>query len=131
MNDQSFSGGRLNSPSLDQIRRELARRSRASRKHRLDAFGPLIARELPWDILLLLYVTDSRALLSVSSINEDVGAPMTTVLRYLRHLDDTGFVVRENHPTDRRIVYISLSPDGKCALDRFFDTTLSVNNAPL
>lgn len=116
------------SQSNEEARTELARRSRAARGHRVELFGSAIARELPWDILLLLYVHHERARLKVSSIFAEVGGPPTTVLRWLKHLDAKGFIAREPHPSDQRIMFVKLSRAGKCTLDLYFESMLSQND---
>ena len=113
--------------SEDEVRYEIARRSRAARQHRVELFGSAIARELPWDILLLLYVHHERARLKISSIFAEVGSPPTTVLRWLKRLDAKGFIVREPHPSDQRIVFVRLSRAGKCTLDLYFGAMLPVH----
>ena len=131
MNDQSFGGDPIALRSTERARKTLAWRARAARQLRVDTFGPLIARELPWNLLLLLYVHEGQVRLNVTSIHTEVGAPMTTVLRWLSHLEEEGFINRVRHPNDGRIAYISLSSAGKGTLDFYFDAALSMGNPPL
>ena len=129
MNQQSFVGGDSSSSVGDHSRTFFAERSRAARRHRVTVFGQSIAREVPWDILLVLYVNYQRAHLNVSSIFADI-APHTTVLRWLSHLEKEGYVIRYPHPTDARVSYVTLSPAGKSTLDLYFDSALSANDFP-
>ena len=129
MNNQRFGG--LSAIPLqigDRIRLEIARKSRAARKHRAQVFGPGISRELPWDILLVLY-TNHDARLTITSVQTDVGAPMTTVLRWLQILEDKEYIVRHRHPSDRRIVYVELSAEGRQTLDHYFEAIRAVDSA--
>lgn len=113
--------------AIDEARTEFVRRSRAARQHRIKVFGTAIAREVPWDILLVLYMNHEQTKVSVSSIHADVIAPQTTVLRWLNHLESEGFVERWPNPTDQRISFIGLSTAGKCTLDLYFDTVLAAH----
>ena len=131
MNNQFFPSGLLAIPSGEQARKELARRTRAARKQRLEIFGPKFSRELPWDILVFIYVSDERARLNVSAIYAEVGAPPTTVLRWLSLLEDAGFVIREPHPTDLRVVHVVLSEAGRSTMNAYFDAVLAMNTPGL
>lgn len=115
-----------NLSTIDEVRMEFVRRLRAARQHRINLFGPLVARDLPWDILLVLYTNYKRIKVNVSSISVDVGAPSTTVLRWLRRLEDKGFIERSASSTDLRVSYIGLSSAGKCTLDLYFDSVLTM-----
>jgi DNA-binding transcriptional ArsR family regulator len=129
VNNQRF-GGHSGSPLQidDRVRLEIARRLRTSRQHRAQVFGPDISRDLPWDILLVLYTND-QARLTVTSVQAEVGAPQTTVLRWLRTLEDKGYMTRHRHPTDRRIFYLELSTEGRQTLDHYFAAIHSVERA--
>ena len=100
---------------------DVARRSRNERKYRSQVVGPALARDLPWDILLLLYTNDSQRGLKVTAIQADVDAPMTTVLRWLQTLEDKSFITRQAHPSDRRTAYISLTSDALITLKQYFE----------
>lgn len=116
------------SAAIEESRLEFVRRTRAEREHRIEIFGPVIARELPWDILLVLYVNHEQIRVNVSSIHADVGAAPTTVLRWLDRLEAKGFIERWPSSTDQRVTYISLSPAGKCTLDLYFDAILAATS---
>lgn len=91
------------------------RRARKRYFHR-DIFG-----EPAWEILLTLYVTEqSGTRLTTSRLAEWIEAPLTTVLRWVKALEEQSLVGRADHPTDRRIIFISLLEPGRTALDNYF-----------
>ena len=105
---------------------ELAQRSRMMRQYRTQIFGPKMARDLPWEILLTLYVEDCRSRVTATSMQSEVDAPGTSVLRWLQALETKGLIVRTMHPNDRRIAYLALSEVGKLSLDQYFDAAAGV-----
>jgi DNA-binding MarR family transcriptional regulator len=93
-----------------------ARRIRSQYFHR-DLFG-----EPAWEILLALYVAEeSGPRFTTSRLAEWVGAPLSTVIRWIRTLEDQSLVGRADHPTDRRIVFIHLLEKGRKALDAYLE----------
>ena len=110
---------------LDRV--NLVDRLRASRRRRAEIFGATIARDLPWDILLVLYASEDRNRPTITSVQADVDAPLTTVLRWVKVLEEQNYVVRVRHPHDRRIAYITLSAEGKAALDEYFDAVSTLS----
>ena len=110
----------------DRNRVELAQRSRTMRQYRTRFFGPRIARDLPWDILLALYVAESRSPVTATSLHAEIDAPWSSILRWLRTLEAKDLVVREMHPSDRRIAYLALSEPARLSLDQYFDAAAGV-----
>lgn len=91
-----------------------ARRIREQYFHR-DLFG-----EPAWEILLALYVAEeSGARFTTSSLAEWIGAPLSTVVRWVKTLEEDSLVGRVDHPTDRRIVFIRLLEKGRKGLDAY------------
>lgn len=115
----------------NETRVELARRSRAARRHRENFVGLAVARDLPWEILMVLYATGTGRPLKVTSIQVDVNAPLTTVLRWLQTLEQKGFIERRRHPHDRRVAFVALSEEGKLKLDSYFDAVVSIGSATI
>ena len=111
--------------SIDEARLQFVRRLRMARAHRINVFGPTIAHDLPWDILLVLYSNYERTKVNVSSISVDVGAPPTTVLRWLDRLEEKRYIERSPNPTDQRVSYVGLTWAGKNTLDLYFDSILA------
>jgi hypothetical protein len=102
----------------------LARKAYALRRKRAAIFGnPDLFGEPAWDILLDLFIAQGEGKpVSVSSACIGSAAPATTGLRWLGVLADEGLVVRENDPEDHRRVLVRLTPAGRAAMERFFET---------
>ena len=91
-----------------------ARRVRAKYFDR-DLFG-----EPAWEILLALYIAEeSGPRFTTSKLAEWIGVPLSTVVRWIRTLEEKSLVGRIDHPTDRRIVSIRLLDKGRAALDSY------------
>lgn len=112
-------------------RQELVRKARetfANRRKRRDIFGDFMFGEPAWDMLLVLYFSETReGRNTVGNLASYSGAPASTAQRWIELLIDRGFALREAHPTDRRTVFIKLTDDGRAALDLYFSGTLSRN----
>ena len=97
-----------------------ARKLLAVRRMRKQYFDRDIFGEPAWEILLALYVTDDAgARLTLTKLAEWIEAPLTTVIRWVRALEDQSLVGRVEHPTDRRIIFIRLLDKGRTALDSY------------
>jgi DNA-binding MarR family transcriptional regulator len=75
--------------------------------------------EPAWEILLLLYIEQQGTRLNISGLSTILQLPPTSVLRWLNYLEERQFVLREDHPTDQRSVFIKLTPLATEALDRY------------
>lgn len=82
------------------------------RRHRL--FGRAMFGEPAWEILLLLYGLGSR--LTVSRLAELACASKSTSIRWIDYLEGQRLVTREEHPTDRRAVYVDLTDKAREAI---------------
>lgn len=81
--------------------------------------------EPAWDILLLLYIAEqSSARLTSTRLAELIETPLTTVGRWLNHLEMDRLIERQPHPTDRRTVFIKLLEKGRAALDSYLGSIL-------
>jgi DNA-binding MarR family transcriptional regulator len=95
----------------------LARKELEGRKARLRYFSKSMFGEPAWDMLLVLYVTDVVGpKQTVGRITELSSAPSTSALRWLGYLERDKLVVREPHPTDRRVTFIELTDRGRTAI---------------
>lgn len=114
-------GGEFVSPVTD--RQSLLSRARlviSSRRARERYFDRELFGEPAWDVLLALYVTeDSGARFTTSKLAECIGAPLSTVIRWVKTLEQQSLVERADHPTDRRIVFIRLRDKARKALDAY------------
>lgn len=109
------------------FRRAFAKKVFSIRRIRSGYFPEELFADPAWDILLLLYgVEQSQERLSVSAVCSSIDTPATTALRWIEKLEHAGMLVRQKHPTDRRVSWLSLSDDCVARLDRFFDAALSI-----
>lgn len=110
-------------------RQQLVRRARETfrnRRRRRDIFGDFMFGEPAWDMLLALYIAETReGRTTVGNLSSHSGAPTSTAQRWIDLLVDRGLALREAHPTDRRTIFIKLSDDGRAALDLYFSGTVS------
>ena len=70
-----------------------------------------------WDILLALFIAhhEDREM-QVSAVCSASAAPMTTALRWLAHLEDCGFLVKQQHRMDARSRHVALTREGVLAV---------------
>jgi DNA-binding MarR family transcriptional regulator len=77
--------------------------------------------EPAWDLLLTIYVHDEkRAVLTISQLAELANTPMTTALRWIDYLEETGLIVRDRSSADERASAIALSDHGRAQLQSYF-----------
>lgn len=70
--------------------------------------------EPAWDILLDLFIADSRGVdIQVSSVCLDAGVPSTTILRWIARLEREALVYRIADSGDARRRYVRLTDQGK------------------
>lgn len=104
---------------------ELVARAKAvlrARRSRARHFDRSIFGEPAWEILLLLYVADSReGRLRVGRLAELVATPLTTALRWVGHLEKEQLLARKSHPTDKRIVFIQLTDQGRTSIEAYLN----------
>lgn len=92
----------------------------AARRAREQYFDRDLFGEPAWDALLALYVTeDYGSRFTASKLAEFIGAPLSTLVRWVKTLEQQSLVERVDHPTDRRIVFIHLLDKGRKALDAY------------
>jgi DNA-binding MarR family transcriptional regulator len=91
-----------------------------SRRLRERYFASELFGEPAWDILLSLYIAEqSSGRMTTSRLAEQIQTPMTTVVRWLNHLEADQLIERQAHPTDRRTAFIKLLKKGRAALDSY------------
>lgn len=104
-------------------RDELVNRARSvvhTRRLRARHFSRAMFAEPAWDMLLLLYLADSaQERQTIGQLAEGIETPLTTVLRWVGYLEKEHLVERQDHPTDRRIVFIGLTNKGRTALETY------------
>jgi len=104
-------------------RNELLSRAKTvllTRRLRARHFNRVMFAEPAWDILLLLYLADfSEGRQTIGQLADLVGTPLTTALRWMGYLEKELLAERNDHPTDRRIVFIKLTDKGRNAMEAF------------
>lgn len=118
--DAAFAGRTLPGVSVDS--NSLDRRAReifARRQRRINHFGKAMFGEPAWEMVLLLYMTNTGPRLTVSRLAELSGASRSTALRWIDYLEDRELVRREAHPTDKRAAFVELSAKGRRMLDTY------------
>lgn len=84
-----------------------------------------------WDIVLVLYVCDGRRRTTTGDVIALSAVPSSTALRWFAVLEDAGLIIRNDSPTDKRVVFIELSDLGRAKLDAFFAQVQMTVFAPL
>lgn len=97
-----------------------AKRVLHARRLRSRHFNPMMFAEPAWDMLLFLFLCDfSEGRQTISRLADLIETPLTTVLRWVTYLEKEHLVIRKDHPTDRRIVFIELTDKGRSAMEAF------------
>lgn len=79
-----------------------------------------------WDILLLLYAMEHAGKrVSISAVCMSAGVSESTGHRWISKLIANGMIVRERHPSDRRVSWLRLSDRTLARLDGYLDDMVS------
>lgn len=90
------------------------------RRRREALFGSDLFGEPAWDMLLELYATELAGRSeSVTGLCCASGAPATTALRWVRVLENAGWMSRNADPLDGRRVFLSLTAKARAAMEGF------------
>jgi DNA-binding MarR family transcriptional regulator len=100
-----------------------ARRLLEDRRKRVAIFGSQMFAEPAWDMLLLLYLSGRGRRQTQSSLCELSGASRSTAMRWIEFLSGRDLVRREDHPTDKRHNFVSLTEKGRHLLDLYLSET--------
>ena len=100
-----------------------ARRLLENRRKRVAIFGAQMFAEPAWDMLLLLFLSGRGRRQTQSSLCELSGASRSTAMRWIEFLAGRGLVRREDHPTDKRHNFVSLTEKGRHLLDLYLSET--------
>jgi DNA-binding MarR family transcriptional regulator len=88
-------------------------------------FGEDIFFDPSWSILLDLYQRELEGRrVMVSDACAASGVPATTGLRWLKILEKRGYVVRTLDPTDRRRVFVALTPEASERMAKVADAVM-------
>ena len=93
------------------------------RRKRIAIFGPQMFAEPAWEMILTLYAEDRIRRHTQASLCEQSGASRSTCMRWIDFLVDQGLVNLEEHPTDKRRNFVSLSEKGGSLLELYLSET--------
>lgn len=111
----------------EQLLAARARQILEARQRRTRVFGRAMFGEPAWEMLLLLYVSESGPRQTVTRLAERSGASKGTALRWLDYLLHQNLVRREPHPTDRRAAFVELTDKGRAALEKYLSEMNELN----
>jgi DNA-binding MarR family transcriptional regulator len=93
------------------------------RRNRDRFFGKDLFADPAWDILLELYAAAlAQHRVSVTSLCIAAAVPATTALRWIKHLEEAGLIVRRADPTDGRRQFMMLSEQAIRTMNAYFRT---------
>ena len=99
----------------------LARSVIRARARRRQYFKASLFSDPAWDILLDLFLAEcENRRMSVSAVGLTGNIPMTTALRWLAALEGEGLISREEDPTDKRRIHVSLTDQGLEFMQAYF-----------
>lgn len=105
---------------------QLARQVLHRRLRRLDHFGPELAQDGVWNMLLELVIARAQGkLVPIKCLWLSSGVPQSTALRWVNWLQARGHVERRNDPTDRRRQFIRIGDDLAFEMNVFLSATES------
>lgn len=119
--DRELTALELSDPTVSPLARAKALYN--SRQRRARFFPRMMLGETGWDILLVLFIHDERARLCVKDVGQLVNAPATTLLRWLKILEDDNFISIRKHQLDRRVTLVELTDMGRERFSAFFSDT--------
>lgn len=92
-------------------------------RSRADLFDKNFFADPAWEILLEAYIaTLGGPKVSISGLYHASGAPETTAARWIRKLEDDGWLIRLQDLEDGRRSWVQMSQKGYAAMDRYFAT---------
>lgn len=103
---------------------ERARVILANRRRRSAIFGTQMFSEPAWEILLTLYADQQAQRYTQSGVIDASGTSKTTALRWIDYLLERDFIRREDHPTDKRLKFLTLSENGLNLLEMYLSETV-------
>ena len=120
--DPSGQGAPTAAGNPERLKR-FARKIYERRQRRIASFGSQMFGEPAWEMLLLLYLGEGCERQSQTGLADLSGAARSTAMRWIDHLVRRGLANREDHPTDKRRNFISLSEKGRQLLELYLSET--------
>lgn len=93
------------------------------RQRRVRFFPRSLFSEPAWDVLLVLYLHHGVSRLCIKDVAQLVDTPATTLLRWLKTLEDEKLISVRKHPCDRRVSLLDLTDLGLSSLAAYFQRT--------
>ncbi|SCW68460.1 DNA-binding transcriptional regulator, MarR family [Paenibacillus tianmuensis] len=84
--------------------------------------APFGVTESKLDMLLLLMLHEGRELITPSGIADRLGIRRASVTALLDWLEKRGWVSREQSAKDRRMIHVSITPEGRAMVDQVLPT---------
>jgi len=103
-----------------------AQRMLEERQRRAAIFGPQMFAEPAWDMLLILYAGGNSRRQTQGSLGDLAGASKSTAMRWIDFLIARKLVQRQEHPTDKRLNFVSLTETGRGLLELYLSETGSL-----
>jgi LPS sulfotransferase NodH len=92
-----------------------------ARRRREEIFGAEIFADPAWDILLELYAIElERGRITISRLCDVATVPFSTGVRHISQLEQSGLLVRQRDPNDRRRTFVKLSRLGAVGMAEYF-----------
>jgi hypothetical protein len=102
-----------------QVHPRAVRLTLRARRAREAIFGEGLFADPAWDMLLEAYSsTLAQQRLCITDLCNAAAVPNTTALRWLRKLEDDGWLRRKSDPLDARRIWVELTGKGVTAMQR-------------
>lgn len=99
-----------------------------ARRQRQELFPGIQVADPAWDLLLELLINSLEGRrISVTGLGLTANVPGATVLRWLAMFQESGLIVREPDPQDRRRVWVCLTPEGRDRVAQGLSASLDVS----
>jgi DNA-binding MarR family transcriptional regulator len=103
----------------------IAETIRKLRHVRREEFG-LQLDEPAWDMLIELYCRDNVAASTTAALLQDAAhVPSSTAIRWIRHLQERGFVTVKPHPNNAETQFVEMTFSAKDALEQYLKRVLA------
>ena len=92
-----------------------------ARQRRARFFPRMFFGEAGWEILLILYIHDGLTRLCIRDLGQLIDTPATTILRWLKVLEDEDFIAVRKHHLDRRVSILDLTEIGRARVKAYLE----------
>lgn len=101
----------------------IAKNQYDSRRVRERFFEKKIFGEPAWDMLLELYAGElNDEKISTSNLILSSSSPSSTALRWIKHLEDSGLVIKKSSHLDGRVQYQKITRTGFDSMTKYFES---------